>query len=130
MFCILLHKRWKRENIYLVSSRTSNKTLPTTPSKQNGTIRPQQSKNKKVVVSPSSNDSSYSPTTMDEKNNNSISQRKSNKTSPVKKERRNSVDLDDTPQNTINKKHPIGKNSMRYIKRRIYRLFCILIDKI
>jgi len=47
--------------------RSSNKTLSTTPNKQNGNIQQHQTKNKKIIISPISNDSSYSPTTMDEK---------------------------------------------------------------
>ncbi|CAF1623622.1 unnamed protein product [Adineta ricciae] len=67
------------------TTRTSNKTLPVTPNKQNGNVR-SQSKPKKIVVSPSSNDSSYSPTTMDEKNNNLVSKPKQKRTSSLKKE--------------------------------------------
>ncbi|CAF0839712.1 unnamed protein product, partial [Rotaria sordida] len=66
------------------STRTSMKSLPITPNKQNGSvIRQQQSKTKKTILSPSSNDSSYSPTTMDEKNNNLI----------LKNKNKNSIDI-------------------------------------
>jgi len=90
----------------LAPSRTSNKLLPTTPNKQNGNGRQQQSKTKKITVSPVSNDSSYSPTTMDEKNNNLTTNTKINKTSSLKKGRRSSNDLD----KNIKKERPIGKN--------------------
>jgi hypothetical protein len=86
----------------LASSRSSNKT--STPNKQNGNTR--QSKPKKTVVSPVSNDSSYSPTTMDEKNNNLTTKRKI-----IKIDRRSSIDLNET-NSTTKKKRPIGKNSL------------------
>ncbi|UJR30004.1 hypothetical protein I4U23_017550 [Adineta vaga] len=76
------------------AARTSNKTLPVTPNKQNGNVR-SQPKSKKPVVSPSSNDSSYSPTTMDEKNNNLVTKPKSKSTSCLKKEQRNSNEFDE-----------------------------------
>jgi len=94
-------------HFYLAPSRTSNKTLPTTPNKQNGNIRQQQSKNKKTVISPVSNDSSYSPTTMDEKNNNLTTK----KISSIEKQRRSSTDLD----GKIKKERPIGKDLIRKI---------------
>jgi len=94
-------------HFYLAPSRTSNKTLPTTPNKQNGNIRQQQSKNKKTVISPVSNDSSYSPTTMDEKNNNLTTK----KISSIGKQRRSSTDLD----GKIKKERPIGKDLIRKI---------------
>ncbi len=90
------------------SSRTSNKTLSTSPNKPNGNIR-QQPKPKKTIVSPISNDSSYSPTTMDEKNNNLTDKPKINKTAP-----RTSIDFDEN----INKKRPIGNKN--YISHSIY----------
>ncbi len=46
---------------------------------------------------------------MDEKNNNLVSKRKPNTTSPIKKERRSSIDFDDVQSNNIKKEYPIGK---------------------
>jgi hypothetical protein len=92
----------------LAPSRPSNKTLITTPIKQNGNIR-QQPNYQKTSVSFKSNDSSYSPTTMDEKNNNLTTKQKLTKTSTINKERRSSMDLDEINDN-IKKERPIGKN--------------------
>lgn len=105
----------RRESVefFLAPSRTSNKTLPTTPNKQNGNVRPsQQSKNKKVAVSPLSNDSSISPTTMDEKNNNLITKTKISKTLSSEKGRTTSNDVDGINGN-IKKEGPIGKNKQK-----------------
>lgn len=90
-------------------ARTSTKSLPVTPNKQNGNHRQQQTKPKKTVISPSSNDSSYSPTTMDEKNNNLVSKKKTTKVSPNKNERNNSIEIPDIPIKNIKKEHLIGK---------------------
>ncbi len=114
-----------------VPSRISNKTLPTTPKKPNGNVRQAQSKTKKTVISPSSNDSSYSSTTMDEKNNNLVSKTKPNTTSPIKKERRSSSDYEDVQSNNIKKEYPIGKivfYSLKITDTRKYTL-SFFIDK-
>ncbi|CAF0716794.1 unnamed protein product [Adineta steineri] len=94
-------------------SRTSNKTLPTTPNKQNGNVR-QQSKVKKPVISPISNDSSYSPTSMDEKNNNLTTKSKSKKTSSIKKERRSSNEFNEI-NGFIKKERPIVTVYLNYV---------------
>ncbi|CAF4026788.1 unnamed protein product [Rotaria sp. Silwood2] len=91
-------------------SRTSNKTLPSTPTKQNENVRQQQSRNKKTVVPSSSNDSSYSPT-IDEKNNNLTTKRKINQTSRSKTENENSIDLDEN----IKKKRPFVTVYLNYL---------------